>query len=65
MTEFKTVLENRLDILYAERRDHLANGLCNTHPKPETDYAYRTGYLAAIRDIGDMIKEVTREVNGD
>lgn len=63
-TEFQHRLEKLLDERYIECRDQLAQGICLQHPEPIYDYASRAGYLRAISNIGEMIKEIAKQMNG-
>jgi hypothetical protein len=63
-TEFQRRLEQFLDEHYRVGRDQLAEGICLHHPNPFEDYASRTGYLRAIRHIGEKIKEIANHMNG-
>lgn len=63
-TEFQRRIERFLDGLFVERRDHLANGVCSSHPDPKSDYAYRTGYLRAIKEIGEACQEIAKQMYG-
>lgn len=63
-TEFQRRLEKQLDDKYRECRDQLANGICLHHPTPHEDYASRTGYLRAIKNIAEICQEIAKQMNG-
>lgn len=55
MADQLTLLENKLDERYANRRAMVVDATCVLD---WPDYMFRVGYLQAIRDVGLMIKEV-------
>lgn len=66
MPDQLTLLENKLDEIFANGRDQLA---FPGHVQSWEDYIQRRGYLTAISDVGRMIKEVRNpevvQGNGD
>lgn len=60
MADQFTPLEDKLDVLYATGRDELAQpGFVQSWD----DYLQRRGYLAAIADCGQLIKEIRKPVS--
>jgi len=64
-TEFQRRLESKLDKVYAEKQEQLAWGICTHAANTGEEYTTRCGYLKAIRDIADIIKEVSKSLHGD
>lgn len=59
MSDFRTVLEKKLDETYISKRNALED-----HIQSELDYRQTFGYLRALRDVGELIKAAAKEING-
>jgi len=55
MADHLTLLENKLEEQYVHLRDRIGDA---RFVKDWNDWNFRAGYLEALRDIGQMIKEV-------
>jgi len=59
--DLKANIENWLDTQFNRRRESIVDGSC----KDIADYTRRCGYLEALRDIGDVLKEWEEKTTDD
>lgn len=62
MADLLTQLEDKLDARYKELSDRIGNP---RFVKDWDDWNFRAGYLEAVRDLGNMIKEMRVPVTGE
>lgn len=57
-SEFQRRLEEMLDKEFQDKAESL------THRLGHSDYHYRCGYIAALREVGEMCRQVVRSLHG-
>lgn len=60
MSQFRSLLEKKLDETYISKRESHEDILVS----PEM-YQFNMGFLQALRTVGFLIKETAREIYGD
>lgn len=58
MADFRSILEKKIDDAYVSKRNALEDNIM-----AEVDYRQSFGYLRALRDVIEMIKESARSIN--
>ena len=55
MPDLITMLEDEMELLYDRKKDEIARA---SHVADWADYMFRAGFLAAIRETGQIIKKI-------
>ena len=59
--DLKRYIENSLEEFFEKRNEAIIDGSCKTFD----EYKFRCGYLAALRDMGDLLKEWDQAVTDE